>query len=167
MLPSGPDKSIVVADKIVARLREEIKKAERSQVVTGKLPSFERDVRFPGLSTMRISDLLTPESGAWLPGSEEAEQMKALTILLGDSISLFNLTPRRLSGALRARPVDGGYMDIRSRGDYAYVLRLPTTVENPETGERLYYTLKAEMISGKRRVRVSQRLHSLNVSEIF
>jgi len=164
-LPAGPDRTIVTADHIIADLRSQIRFAEPGQVVTGQLPSFKRNVHFLRLFNTSISSLLAHELGVWPWGSEEAEQMKALIILLGDSRRLLKFTPLELFHALRERPADGS-IDIRK--DYTFGLSLLTTVRNAQTGEQLYYTLSVGHVDRRRGVvKVRQDLHSRNVSEII
>jgi len=164
MVELGQDRGIGVVNGIVAGLQEEIMEALPGQVVIGELPSLEREVsRFPGLSKMRISDLLVPESGAWPAGSKEAQQMEALWILLGDSKKLLDLTPRNLSRVFKTSPNNGS--EIVFLKDHSYVVRFLTNVGNPNTGEQLYYTLRVNKVSGQEKVKVNQRLHSRNVSE--
>jgi hypothetical protein len=164
-LPVGPDRGIVTADHIIADLRLQIRLAQPGQVVTGDLPSFNQNIHFLRLFNTPISALLVPESGFFPQGSIEAEQMKALKILLGDSRRFLKFTPLEVFHTLRERS-DSGVIDIRS--DHTFGLSLLTTLGNAQTGEKLYYTLNVEYADRRRGVaKVRQSLHSRNVSEVI
>lgn len=161
---SGP-RRMVTADDIVEKLAREMKTAPKKQVIPPlELPSYRRTINVLKLAKMSILDLLHPDSGNWEDGSAEAEQMEALSALLGDSEELLDLTPRELSRALREKPWDGSFIDT-SRTD-SYHLRLLTNIDNAETGKRLYYSLTVTNAGQRRGVDIRQRLHSCDDDEI-
>src|ERR1035437_2936662 len=128
MLPYGPDKRIVVADKIVADLRGQMRRAKPGETVWHPLPSLEHEMQFSDLYRRSISKLLVPDSGSWTAGSEEAEQMKALDTLLGYSKMFLKASPLQPSRHFSEGPGDGNQIII---GKAYFSLRLVTGLKRP------------------------------------
>jgi len=108
--------------------------------------------------------LLIPDSGDWPVGSEEAEQMKALDILLGDSKMLLGASPVWLSRDFSLGTAEGNRIEI---GKGYFSLRLVTGLGKPRIGAKLCYDLKVEANSARNTpVLVRQTLHLRELGEL-
>ena len=152
------------AAEIEYRLRRNMERFRRRKVVVHAFTPLRRDTSFASLSNTPIIDLLIPKSADYVPISEEVEQRKVTQALLGDSMALLDLTPRKLLHELESKPWDGSFLDIRS--DHTYSLTLLTTAVNDQTGKRLYSTWGIKTVGKRSVVDVTQRFHSQDANII-
>lgn len=152
------------ADEIEAKLRKNMERFPAKKIVVHAFTPLRRDIGFVNLSNTPVADLLIPKSAAYVPTPEEVEQRKVTEALLGDSMALLDLTPRRLAQTLESRPWDGSFLDIRP--DHTYFLTLLTTEVSDQTGQRLYSTWSIKTVGKRSVVDVAQRFHSLDAEII-
>jgi hypothetical protein len=152
------------AAEIECRLRKNMERFRARKVVAHAFTPLGRDISFASISNTPIIDLLIPKSTDYVPTFEETEQRKITEALLGDSMALLDLTPRKLLYELESKPWDGSFLDIRP--DHTYFLTLLTTAVNDQTGKRLYSSWAIKTVGKRSVVDVMQRFHSNDASVI-
>jgi len=129
-LPSSPDRSVVTTEHIVADLTDRVANARDKTPIEYNLPTLARRESFADLLYLPLAEILTPESGAWPEGSREAEQVRAVRMLLGENAGILDCSIGQLWGHLSELGFDA---DDKITGN-SYSLRVGTTVKG--TGKK-------------------------------
>jgi hypothetical protein len=150
-------KGPIIAEEFIEGIDGVMRGIQSGETKWWPLPDLEYRDEFSKACGLSVWELLFPKI-ARLLNSEDAEQMKALGVLLEGSKELLALTPSQLSHTLASEP-DGSYFEMRND---EFVLRLPTNIAI-RRGQRVYYALTASRFG--LRVSLRQRLQTRDPRE--